>query len=529
VSTAGSLIDALEYLQNLFGGTKTLGDLEGAAKLVSSMRGLGDAIGANVNFVANNSDWASPMLNALDNSLICTADPGCANARTELRRMVTARDDGTLAKISELARQLQATQAVQTLASTVAGLRKALTTVVSAMGSLGMGNGGSVRAKVNFLQQGANSLAEGSRQLADGVQLLVDQVKKMGFGLGEASAFLLAMKDNATTPAMAGFYIPAQVLSYATDEGGNPAALPAGAQDLLQGLDADQLKKLASAFVSPDGHAMRYLIQTDLNPFSTAATDQVDALTAAARGAQPNTTLADASVSVVGLPVVLKETGDYYDRDLRFIILMTVCVVLLILIALLRAVIAPLYLIGSVIVSYLSALGIGVIVFQFLLGQELHWSVPGLTFVILVAVGADYNMLLISRLRDESVLGVRSGVIRTVGSTGGVITAAGLIMAASMFGLLFASLINVVQSAFVLGTGLLLDTFLVRTVTVPAIAVLCGQANWWRPSGWWPLRRDRGQAVRRPRKRLLPDEERTLVSADADELICFSLHDGLRL
>lgn len=110
-------------------------------------------------------------------------------------------------------------------------------------------------------------------------------------------------------------------------------------------------------------------------------------------------------MSVVGLPVVLKDTRDYSDHDLRLIIAMTVCIVLLILIVLLRAIVAPLYLIGSVIVSYLAALGIGVIVFQFLLGQEMHWSIPGLTFVILVAVGADYNMLLISRLRERGRLG----------------------------------------------------------------------------------------------------------------------------
>jgi RND superfamily putative drug exporter len=132
-----------------------------------------------------------------------------------------------------------------------------------------------------------------------------------------------------------------------------------------------------------------------------------------------------------------------------------------------------------VILSYLSALGIGTIVFQFGLHQELHWTVPGLTFIILVAVGADYNLLLISRIRDESPHGIRVGVIRTVGSTGGVITAAGLIFAASMFGLLFASISMMVQAGFVLGTGILLDTFLVRTVTVPAIATLIGKGNWW--------------------------------------------------
>ncbi|MGB7146042.1 MMPL family transporter, partial [Mycobacterium sp.] len=108
-------------------------------------------------------------------------------------------------------------------------------------------------------------------------------------------------------------------------------------------------------------------------------------------------------------------------------------------------------------------------------------------------VGADYNLLLISRIRDESPRGVRFGVIRTVGSTGGVITAAGLIFAASVFGLLLASVSMLVQAGFVLGVGILLDTFLVRTITVPAIAALVGRANWWpsrfRPQVHTPVRR----------------------------------------
>lgn len=530
VSAVGGLVDALGFLQNAFGGNRALAELDDAEKLVSGIRSLGDAIGANSNFVANNSEWATPVLAALDNSPMCSAEPSCVNARAELQRLVIARDDGTLGKLSELARQLRATQAVQSLATTVSGLRRALSTAIDAMGSLGMASPGGMRAKINFLRQGTSTLADGSRQLADGVQQLVDQVKKMGLGLGEASAFLMGMKNDATTPAMSGFYIPAQALSYATGSGEKPTTLPGEVQALLGGTNADQLKKFAAAFVSPDGHAVRYLIQTHFNPFSGAAMDQVNAMMAAAAGAQPNTTLADATVSTVGLPVFVKETRDYYGQDLRFIIVMTVCVVLLVLFALLRAVVAPLYLIGSVIVSYLSALGIGVIVFQFILGNEMHWSVPGLTFIILVAVGADYNMLLISRMRDESKFGIRSGVIRTVGSTGGVITAAGLIMAASMFGLVFASLTNVIQSGFVLGAGLLLDTFLLRTITVPAIAVLVGEANWWRPR-WpmnlWRLRRNRSRRSGK-RKPLLPESEKSPRWA-LDDLVGFSPHDGLRL
>jgi putative drug exporter of the RND superfamily len=230
----------------------------------------------------------------------------------------------------------------------------------------------------------------------------------------------------------------------------------------------------------------------------TAAMDQVNAITRTAHEAQPNTALADASISIAGFPAMLRDMRDYSNHDIRFIIIMTVMVVLLILIALLRAIVGPLYLIGSVVISYLSALGISVIAFQFLLGQELSWSVPGMTFIVLVAVSADYNMLLISRIRDESPLGVRSGIIRTVGTTGGVITSAGLIFAASMFGLVFGSIATMVQAGFIIAVGLLLDTFLVRTITVPAMAVLVGRANWW-PS--------RSRPRRKPPARRLSEQE----------------------
>jgi RND superfamily putative drug exporter len=140
------------------------------------------------------------------------------------------------------------------------------------------------------------------------------------------------------------------------------------------------------------------------------------------------------------------------------------------------------------------------LVFQIGLGQELHWSVPGLTFILLVAVGADYNLLLISRIRDESPHGVRIGVIRTVTSTGGVITSAGLIFAASMLGLMVASITTMIQVGFVIGIGILLDTFLVRTITVPAMAAIVGRANWW-PYRWLPRKQSAKLAARRHRRR----------------------------
>jgi RND superfamily putative drug exporter len=154
-------------------------------------------------------------------------------------------------------------------------------------------------------------------------------------------------------------------------------------------------------------------------------------------------------------------------------------VVFLILVALLRAIVAPLYLIASVVISYLSALGLGVAFFELVLHRPIYWSVPAMAFIVLVAVGADYNLLLITRIREEATLGIRSGIIKAVHSTGGVITSAGIIFAASMFGLLFGSITTMLQTGFIIGAGLLIDTFVVRTITVPALAAMVGRANWW--------------------------------------------------
>nr|WP_309299219.1 MMPL family transporter [Mycobacterium kiyosense] len=399
--------------------------------------------------------WIGPVLAALQANPICDADLSCSDTRAQFQRLVAARGDGSLDQINELAGQLETFQDRQTLNASVDRLRAVLTGFTRAMHSLGLDGPGGLQSGLNKLQSGADRFAGGSRQVADGVEQLVEQVRALGAGLGDASAFLLEMKNEAADPSMAGFNIPAQLLHL------------------------EEFKKAAKMFISPDGRSVRYLVQTKLNPFSAEAMDQVNAITDAARSAQPNTSLADATISMAGYPVTLRDTRNYYQRDIRYIIFVTVVVVLLTLMALLRAVVAPLYLVGSVVVSYLSAVGIGVLVFQFLLGQHLHWSVPPLAFVVLVAVGADYNMLFVSRMRDESPHGMRYGVIRTLTSTGGVITAAGLIFAASMFGLLFSSIGTVIQAGLVIGVGILLDTFLVRTITVPAIATLVGKASWW--------------------------------------------------
>jgi len=361
---------------------------------------------------------------------------------------------------------LAAPPAAQGVQAAVQKLTTLIATTSNSLRAAG-GDTAGMSQRIAGMQAAADQLADGSRRLADGVRTLVDQTKRMGSGMNQAADVLLSMKRDAAQQSMSGMYIPAQVLT------------------------SDDFKKAARLFISPDGHSARYLVETKFDPFSTAAMDQVASILDTARGAQPNTSLSDASISMVGTTAMYSAIRGYYDGDVRLIVIVTLLVVFVILILLLRAIIAPLYLIASVVISFLSAVGVGVIFIQFVLHQPIYWNVQATAFIVLVAVGADYNLLLITRIREESRTGIRSGIIRAVRSTGGVITSAGIIFAASMSGLLFGSLSTMVQTGFIIGMGILIDTFVVRTITVPALAAMIGNAN------WWPTRNRREQTQTR--------------------------------
>ncbi|OBS02174.1 hypothetical protein A9W98_16095 [Mycobacterium gordonae] len=410
--------------------------LDEAASLLRTLRDLLNA-GPGVAPLAAVMDATGPMLNALNSSAQCDADATCRNGRQQLQHLVATHDSAIADQAVSVVRRLQA------------ALDRLRTLLTEAGGPAG------VQRTITHLRDGADSLAGGSRRLAEGVRALVDQTRQMGIGMTQAADLLLSMKRDAAQPSMAGMYIPPQVLGSAN------------------------FKRAAAMFISPDGHSVRYLVESKFAPFSAAAMDQDSAILNAARSEQHGSTLADASISMAGTTAMYNTTRSYYNGDIRLVVIVTLLVVFLILVTVLRAIVAPLYLIASVVISYLSAVGLGVAFFQFVCHQAIYWNVSAIAFIMLVAVGADYNLLLITRIKEEARFGVRSGIIRAVRSTGGVITSAGLIFAASMFGLLFGSISIMVQTGFVIGMGLLIDTFVVRTITVPALAAMIGTANWW--------------------------------------------------
>ena len=156
-------------------------------------------------------------------------------------------------------------------------------------------------------------------------------------------------------------------------------------------------------------------------------------------------------------------------------------VVFLILMVLLRAVVAPLILIGTVILSFVASLGVGYFVFDVIFGfPGSDPSLPLFAFVFLVALGVDYNIFLVARAREETLKhGTREGMVRALAVTGGVITSAGIVLAGTFLVLGSLPLVFLTEIGFVVAFGVLLDTFLVRSVLVPALVLQLGDKVWW--------------------------------------------------
>ncbi|MET4622311.1 RND superfamily putative drug exporter [Arthrobacter sp. 2762] len=212
---------------------------------------------------------------------------------------------------------------------------------------------------------------------------------------------------------------------------------------------------------------------------------------------------AGADALVGGVTATALDTNTTAQRDLVVIIPIVLVVILFILMLLLRSVVAPVLLVLSVVLSYAAAMGVSAWVFNGVFGfSGADATVPLFGFVFLVALGVDYNIFLMSRVREESLKhGTRPGILRGLGVTGGVITSAGVVLAATFAALGVIPIMFLVQLAFIVAFGVLLDTILVRSLLVPALAYDIGHRI------WWPGKPGRqADAVTRPR-----EEERTAV------------------
>ena len=235
----------------------------------------------------------------------------------------------------------------------------------------------------------------------------------------------------------------------------------------------DGVAGVAGGDTAGDLAALR--VTLDDEPDSDAAKDTVDDLRTAV-GAVDG---ADALVG--GTTAEALDTQRAADRDLRVVVPIVLLVVFLVLIGLLRALVAPLLLLATAVLSNVAALGASYLLFDHVFDfAAVDWSIPLMGFVFLTALGIDYNIFLMTRVREEVALhGHAKGVLTGLTSTGGVITSAGIVLAATFSVFAGLPLVTMAQMGVLVGVGVLLDTFLVRTVMVPALALDLGRWTWW--------------------------------------------------
>ncbi|AXN48147.1 putative transport protein MmpL2 [Mycobacterium marinum] len=298
----------------------------------------------------------------------------------------------------------------------------------------------------------------------------MDEMSKNSTAMGKA--FDAARNDDS-------FYIPPEVFDNA---------------DFKRGL---------KMFLSPDGHAVRFIISHEGDPASTEGISHVKPIMDEAKQAIKGTPLEGAKIYLAGTASVYKDMRDGSRWDLLIAGVAAVSLILIIMLIITRSLVAAVVIVGTVLLSLGASFGLSVLVWQDIFGVELHWMVLAMSVILLLAVGSDYNLLLVSRLKEEIGAGLKTGIIRAIAGTGGVVTTAGLVFAATMASFIFSDLRVIGQVGTTIGLGLLFDTLIVRSFMTPSIAALMGR--WF----WWP------QQVRtRPASQLLrPYGPRPLVRA----------------
>ena len=234
-------------------------------------------------------------------------------------------------------------------------------------------------------------------------------------------------------------------------------------------------------FVSPDGKAIRFIITHQGDPASVQGIEHVAGIKENVADAVKGTPLENAKVSLAGTASFYSDIHRGVTVDVSIACIAATILIFSIMVLITRSVVAALVIVGTVIASLGAACGLSVLLWQDVLGLGLEWLVLPMAIVVLLAVGSDYNLLVVSRLKEEIHAGLNTGIIRAMGATGRVVTAAGLVFAFTMMSMIVSDIRVVGQLGMTIGIGLLVDTLIVRSFMTPSIAAALGR--WF----WWPL------------------------------------------
>ena len=246
-----------------------------------------------------------------------------------------------------------------------------------------------------------------------------------------------------------------------------------------EAFDNKDFKRGMKNFISPDGKSVRFIIQHEGDPATPDGIAHVDPIKQAAKEAIKGTPLEGSKVYLAGTAATYKDMHDGADYDLMIAGIAAVSLIFIIMLLITRSLVAAGVIVGTVLLSLGASFGMSVLLWQHIVVLELHWMVLPMSVILLLAVGSDYNLLLVSRFKEELHAGLKTGIIRSMAGTGSVVTSAGLVFAFTMASFTFSDLKVMSQVGSTIALGLLFDTLIVRSFMTPAVAALLGKWFWW--------------------------------------------------
>ncbi|PND54890.1 MMPL family RND transporter [Mycobacterium sp. ENV421] len=241
----------------------------------------------------------------------------------------------------------------------------------------------------------------------------------------------------------------------------------------------EDFKRVMKIFISADGKAVRMLISQKGDPTLPDGIARVDAIKTAAEEALKGTPLEGAQISLAGTAAMVKDIVTGTKFDMIIAVVAALCLIFVVMVMMTRSLIAAMVIVGTILLSLGASFGLSVFIWQYLLGIQLHWSVLVMTVIVLLAVGSDYNLLLVARMKEEIGAGINTGIIRAMAGTGKVVTTAGLVFAFTMASMMVSNVISIGQVGTTIALGLLFDTLIVRAFMTPSVAALLGRWFWW--------------------------------------------------
>ncbi|WP_042462045.1 MMPL family transporter [Neobacillus dielmonensis] len=311
---------------------------------------------------------------------------------------------------------------------------------------------------------GVSKLNQGQQQLLDGFGGLGDQMTQLTDGLGQSVDGLNQISDGLASAqdyinglsVTSAFYLPEEMLK---------------SKDFEQVLDT---------YFSPDRKVMTMDVVFKASPYSNKAIDQVDAIQSAVKQAAKGTKLENAVVAVGGITSTNNDLKTMSNQDYSRTVVYMLIGIAIILVFLFRSIIMPAYLIGSLILTYYTAMSINEVIFMNIFDYTgISWAVPFFAFVILMALGVDYSIFLMDRFNEYKELSVGEAMHVAMKKMGTVIISAAIILGGTFAAMMPAGMLSLLQIASIVLTGLILYAFIILPLFVPVMVKTFGNANWW--------------------------------------------------